>query len=232
MSLARLIALLQGRALFFSCPDRFGDAFEGSAPHPNVIGRQEMVDLAIRDGMTPEQARLVYDHSHIQQSATSWVGVNCWHMNEHESAAMWKLYVDGGEGIAIKSTFARLRDAFLAVERPIFIGAVTYINYETEPIADNNLFAPFMFKRTSFAHEREMRALVWKFPDFHLGDDYATRPMGDGVNVPADVETLIESIRVAPSSPRWFVEVVEAVVRVFGLSFEVAQSSLDSTALW
>ena len=34
--------------------------------------------------------------------------VNCWHINEHESAAMWDLYLKSNEGIAIQSTYQKL----------------------------------------------------------------------------------------------------------------------------
>ena len=34
--------------------------------------------------------------------------INCWHLNDHESAAMWKLYLKSNEGIVIQSTFTNL----------------------------------------------------------------------------------------------------------------------------
>ena len=34
--------------------------------------------------------------------------VSSWCLNDHESAAMWPLYVQGNEAIAVQSTFGRL----------------------------------------------------------------------------------------------------------------------------
>src|ERR1017187_2968717 len=40
--------------------------------------------------------------------------ISCWHENEGESVAMWKLYVSGREGVAIKTTVGRLERALTA----------------------------------------------------------------------------------------------------------------------
>src|SRR5258705_185923 len=42
-------------------------------------------------------------------------GIISWHMNEFESAAMWQLYANFDEGIAIRSTYKRLRDCFWTI---------------------------------------------------------------------------------------------------------------------
>jgi len=33
--------------------------------------------------------------------------INCWHISDHESVAMWKLYAAGAPGIAVRSTVER-----------------------------------------------------------------------------------------------------------------------------
>jgi hypothetical protein len=38
--------------------------------------------------------------------------INGWHYNEYESAAMWDLYSQANAGIAIQSTYRKLRDSF------------------------------------------------------------------------------------------------------------------------
>ena len=43
--------------------------------------------------------------------------VSCWHMGEFESEAMWRLYARERDGIAIKTVFARFKDAFWATKR-------------------------------------------------------------------------------------------------------------------
>jgi hypothetical protein len=35
--------------------------------------------------------------------------ISCWHMNEHESAAMWKLYSSSNDAVCIRSVYRHLR---------------------------------------------------------------------------------------------------------------------------
>jgi len=49
--------------------------------------------------------------SEINRNWPKFNAINCWHMNDHESAAMWKLYLKSDEGIAIQSTYRKLKDA-------------------------------------------------------------------------------------------------------------------------
>ena len=39
------------------------------------------------------------------------IAVNCWHLSEYESMAMWKIY-SREKGIAIQTTIQKLKDAF------------------------------------------------------------------------------------------------------------------------
>ena len=51
-----------------------------------------------------------------------------WHMSEHESAAMWKLYARTEEAVCIRSTYARLQKA---LPDDVYLGRVQYIDYVT-----------------------------------------------------------------------------------------------------
>jgi hypothetical protein len=68
--------------------------------------------------------------------------VNCWHMNEHESAAMWRLYSQADEAICVQSTFARLADAVQLVFR--------------DPVAGNQRVEPKMDPSPSKGQGREI----------------------------------------------------------------------------
>src|SRR5208283_5194086 len=86
-----------------------------------------------------------------------WSFVNCWHMNEVESAAMWKIYSTSKDSVCLQTTFARLRDVL--PEDDVYIGVVNYISYDRDMIPDDNGLWPLFHKRKSFEHERELRAL-------------------------------------------------------------------------
>src|SRR5258706_406031 len=51
--------------------------------------------------------------------------VNCWHVNEGESAAMWDLYANS-KGIAIRSTVGRLKKSLRPEQRKIALCKVEY----------------------------------------------------------------------------------------------------------
>jgi len=153
--------------------------------------------------------------------------VNSWHLNEGEAAAMWELYLKTFEGIALETTCGRLRDSFCAEKsQKVFIGTVSYIDYETEPVPRSNAFFLARHKRTSFAHEQELRALIWLLvnPD----NDIKTAPP-EGVNVRLDLTRLIRKVFVSPSAGSWYVEVVATLLEKFGYgAIPVVQSRLYS----
>jgi hypothetical protein len=92
--------------------------------------------------------------------------VNCWHVNEQESTAMWKLYASSHQAIAIQSTFSQLNKSLPCNfdESPIYLGLVNYIDYENERVLKGDIqdlldpLKPLAYKRKSFEHERELRA--------------------------------------------------------------------------
>ena len=54
----------------------------------------------------------------------------------------------------------------------------------------------------------------------------------DGISVPVDLQKLIQNIYVAPTSPKWFVELVKSITRKYGLNKPVLQSALDSKPVY
>jgi hypothetical protein len=52
-------------------------------------------------------------------------------MNDHESDALWKLYLKGSQGIAIQSTAERVKSSFEKTgTHPVYMAVVEYIDYE------------------------------------------------------------------------------------------------------
>ena len=57
-----------------------------------------------------------------RRSMGKYIFVNSWHENDSESLAMWKLYDPTGYGIAVVSSFDRLRSSLAANEEIIYVG--------------------------------------------------------------------------------------------------------------
>ncbi len=231
MDFTKFVSLIDTRCLFFTRADKFEDPFEGSWPLHNLKAMKNAPD----ELSTEDKEIYLKSYAHIGRVSKSWLkfaAINCWHMNEHESAAMWKLYLKSDEGIAVQSTYNRLRSSITDNEH-VNLGVVKYIDYETEWIDGRlNLLAPFVHKRKSFEHEREVRAMVTKWPNVEGTIDANHETIGNGLMIKVDIEHLIEQIYIAPSTPDWFSDLVRAVINRYGYVFNVVQSKLSEQPIF
>jgi len=92
MDFTKLVSLIDSRCLFFSRADQLGDPFEGSYPRSNVKARLAGTHWLFPDN-EPVLPALSLMMKKLNKEWPMHLAVNCWHMNEHESAAMWKLYL-------------------------------------------------------------------------------------------------------------------------------------------
>lgn len=114
--------------------------------------------------------------------------VNCWHMNDHESYLMWKVY--GSRGCAIQTNYERLVASFEGKSPDIYGCVIGYIDYERDRIPIGNIFRSVAYKDLPYTDEKEFRLLYWK-PDM-IDQDI---PVGEkGLKVEIDVNMLINNI--------------------------------------
>jgi hypothetical protein len=109
MGLTKFVWMLQRGAIFFARADKLGDPYEGHYTRSSVLAEEEFVKLVHNptDGRPPTETEA--DNLRKQYKAhLDNVGkvklemfVSSWHMNEEESAAMWKLYTTLDESIVI-----------------------------------------------------------------------------------------------------------------------------------
>jgi len=220
MDFTKLVSLLEQEALFFCRSDKLGDPFEGSLTKATVAAiEKEFADI-------PEEqlSKLTGGYKEWQRCTV----LNCWTMSDHESAALWVQYLQSPEGVAIQSTFGRLTESFVAGgDRPVYVGTVHYIDYETDLVPVSNAMYPFLYKRKSFEHEHEVRAVIFKIPTEDGKINWEFEPFESGGEyVSIDIDRLIEAIYVSPTAPGWFKVLVESVVARYGLDTPVINSSL------
>jgi hypothetical protein len=232
--LAKFLSLLDRSALYFPRVDTLDDPFEGLYTKSSAaVEELTFEEWKLRSNIDDEgtykgfvgMQRNVRQFSKLQREITF---VNSWYCQEHESAAMWSSYLKTQEGIAIQSTYQRLTEAFANyAEYEIFIGMVSYMEYDCQAISGGNILLPLMSKRKSFEHEHELRAVIWTMQ--HGKNEWgAANKLKEvkGIYVPAALERLIERVYVAPTAPDWVRELLESLVRRFGLSAPVQKSSL------
>ena len=223
----KFVSLLDSNCLWFCRADKFQDPLEGSYPKMNVETRGKITGVPPK--YLPYVEKILKGMSETKRDWPRYTAINCWHINEHESSAMWSLYLKSNEGIAIQSTYNMLKDSFTKTKEDVYIGKVNYIDYEHQVIEDANLYSPFIYKRKSYEHERELRAIVMKPPPLgRKGLDFTVDTIDFGINIPVIIDALIESVYIAPSAPDWFGQLVESALKKYGYTFPINQSTIYS----
>ena len=211
LDLSKFLDLLMSRKLFMSRSDKFEDQYEGTFSEPTY---EEIKKLSENN---PEF--LDYYKSHREK-----VVVSSWHINEYESFAMWQIFTQNNEGLAIQSTIGRLQKALKPeINYSQFIGEVNYIDYKKEYIPFDDMFFPFMFKRKSFQYEREVR-IISDFSESNI-------KINDGLKIDVDINQLIEKIYIHPKSENWYKKLVIELVSKLDYTIEIEKSDLESDIL-
>ncbi|RTY71191.1 hypothetical protein EKM05_12780 [Flavobacterium sp. GSP27] len=211
LDLSKFLDLLLSQKLFMSRSDKFEDQYEGTFSEPTF---EEIKKLSIDN---PDF--LNYYKTHREK-----VAISSWHINEYESFAMWQIFTQNSEGLAIQSTIGRLQQA-LGPETNFnqYIGEVNYIDYKKEHIPFDDLFFPFLFKRKSFQYEGEVRIIT------DIGE--SDIKINDGLKINVDINQLIEKIYIHPKSENWYKNLVIQLVKQLGFNFTIEKSDLESDIL-
>jgi len=215
LDFTKFISMLEKSSLFFVFMSFLNDPFEGSIS-------------AINNGLRPSLfEKKLFEKKIDREQLRSRVAVSSWHMNTQESAAMWKLYAQTNEAVCVQSTYSLLRKTLPPVFR---ISEMNYVDYNSDYIPEYHPLAPFVFKRKSFEHEHELRALIdLKEADSTLHEFLGVEVSQYGIYKTADLTGLIQKVYVAPESPDWFYDLVQSVCKTYKMSnIPVVRSSLET----
>jgi hypothetical protein len=213
----KFVSLLENQELVFPRADQLDDPYEGAISRESV----KLLRAVLQKEGAPPQAADVFLQNlpRVRQE----MFLSCWYVSDHESAAMWKLYLQSSEGVAIRSDSDALSEALDRAPLKGRISLVRYVDYEQTPIPFGNLFFPYVHKRLSFAHENELRAVIWSIEDANK-----TQISADATTVSIDIKPtdLIKSVHVSPTAPRWFGGLVEQILKRYGCTVPVVRSNL------
>ncbi|MCT4612162.1 MAG: hypothetical protein N4A47_02180 [Clostridia bacterium] len=200
MDLFKFVSMLENNALFFTKASIFDDDFEGSLPKINHANRKHLYN---------EKYNRV---SELNKALKEFTCVSCWHLDTHESEAMWKLYSDNKMGIAIKTTMGNLIDCFKAVEDDIYLAKVRYVDYENDYINIDEDRELYYYKRDIYESENEIRLVHSKNEDMVYGHF-----------IECDLNKMINEVYVLGHD----IEVIREAVLKGSYSFEVKSSILN-----
>jgi len=245
MSLAKFLSLLTKSSIYFCQARKFRneDPYEGSLSRPNLIFYQLMKNEAFArqffqvasDQPLPFNYLDVYSPDQQKRMGdifASTVFINCWHISEHENAFLWSMYASPSDGIAIRSTVGRLKTSIEKEKRGIYIGPVAYIDYNIEPIPEDNRLNPFFRKRKSFEAEHELRACFMELINGVGLSENALTANPAGHYVSCDTHALVDEVFVSPAAAQWYADAVSEVALKFGPGFSVRKSSLLDPAIF
>ncbi|MFC6096740.1 hypothetical protein ACFPVY_08770 [Flavobacterium qiangtangense] len=211
LDLSKFLDLLMSQKLFMSRSDKFEDQYEGTFSEPTF---EEIKKIAENN---PE-------FLDVYKTQRKNVVISSWHINEYESFAMWQIFTQNSEGLAIQSTIGRIQESLhLENQFEQHIGEVNYIDYKKEYIPFDDDFFPFLFKRKSFQYEREVR-IISNLSSRNLN-------INEGVKIEVDINKLIEKIYIHPKSENWYKNLVIQLVKQLGFDFKIGKSDLESDIL-
>lgn len=255
MSIEKLIDLLENKTLFFAPLSYYikSDPFEGYMPKPAVeafsslfLGEFGNIRNVLEDALklkgtdqnviskkissldeylAGQKEDIKTSYINIAKSLT----VNCWHANDVESEAMWKLYSENGNGIAIKTSIASLKSSIESMdqEHEVRVGAVKYLDYSDKKLTPSDCIvdgstAP-LIKRSSFSHENEVRLYI--FSKLNNPYDRELNPSPKLVNV--DISQMIEAIYISPYANSLF----EASINTLCARYNIPQEKIIQSDL-
>jgi hypothetical protein len=141
--------LIKTGELYFQRADLFDDESEGLPPEKYlpILG---LNPLDLRD-------RQELDHSigSLAQFREACY-ICCWHLFREETYGMWKQF--GEDGVAICSRYRLLKSALGVLGDRAFLGLV---RYGSQDLTGWNALRFVTTKRTRYAGEQEVRALLW-----------------------------------------------------------------------
>jgi hypothetical protein len=243
MDLSKFISILEEKQLFLTRLDKFDDKFEGGYPIEDFLSNAHKLL-----GSFGEKLFSTSRKSFIEALTVAYkygFFANCWHINNFESFGMWKVYLNGPEGIAIKTSIGNLRKSINQDNsNKVTYGKVKYLDYDKESILsvyeknkkDGIYTPPFpvFFKRKAFEYEKEFRIMSMYEAGVSTEENIIEKLLkfklsaADSIKINVDLNELIQEIYVSPFAGLWYFDMVKKLVKRYGFNIPINQSSLNS----
>lgn len=162
MDFSKYVDMLTTNTLYFTRADKFEDPYDCS--WMQFFGEPYTQLSSVTPTEAKERTRQVNTYERL------FVYLNCWHINYHQSAALWKLYSENKyETIAIQTTLGKLKSEIENKWSPDGGPHIVKVKYVFQDTGENEgrLFsdlsrANIIYKRPSFEHEKELRAYIYQ----------------------------------------------------------------------
>lgn len=221
MDLAKLVSLLETKAVWLARADTFRDKHEGRFPDEMRALTEKAYKSLPSDDPSP-----VKNAEDFQDYLLKNTFISCWHKNIDENMAMWEIYGRDANAIAVQTTVRRIRDGTDSSDLngySLHLKPVVYQRAEDVqgvlPYEDC-----FFRKRPHFAFEQEVRISLDRY-----SPSAPTKDTLYGHRLRCSIDVLIESIYVHPDSAVWFLDVVNSIATRYPVNTEVKRGAFGNT---
>lgn len=220
MNFTKFADLLLSKSIFFAKAGKLSDQYEFNLTE--IHEEQILTEFTkLYDKEKAQETLKIFQNT--MENHREKFYVSCWSEYDEESYALWKIYLNGQDGVSIRTDFKSLKKAFEDNEGFYEIGKVEYTDKLSKYLNPKLTFK----KRKYYQYENEVRIAYYsaKF-DLRVIDDYnlTNRPTSleefeelhsKGFKQKLDLKTLIKEIRISPFSnisfERLVVELLEQV---------------------
>lgn len=172
-----------------------------------------------------------------------WVYVSCWHSEPEESHAMWRIYGESNEAVAIQTTERDIRLAWLdeASGMHSYLDDVRYklpeaadlrvpeqvevLHYNKKPTHDERATFAALFsflKHSGYAFEKELRLVA-----IDVNATVKKKNPLSGIRLPLTAtHELIRQVILHPAAAPWFEKLVVETLSRYGVKASVRRSTL------
>lgn len=213
LGLDKFLDLIVSKELFFTNAAKMTDKYEGLIPKRN---QEYLLHQIKKEGFSLKNAE-IESQFRLQQinSLRKLTLLNCWTISQHESYALWKIYLGGAKtGVAIKTTVGKLTRAIKNGKDPfdedIFISRVNYSDFIKDKPEDR--FNVITTKNNFYEYEKELRLFIFNYP-LSEGGTKTPYNLAIGRRYKVDIQELIDEIYLSPFTGRWFDHTLNELIK-------------------
>jgi hypothetical protein len=217
MDLPKFLDLLQSKTLFFARVDelRKSDKFECAImrrpPNQKIDFENQIKPPVIGLGSIYKKFIEQLEEDKINEKILNNVFINCWHINEKECNAMWKIYSDK-MGLSITTSSDKLDDYLYQKVGEGNFCAMPVFYMGSEEISTKTAKTPFLSwfcKNEEFKYEKEFRCLI---------RDTCDSKQKSHIKLEIDLEQIIDEIYISPYAPNWYESCIKNLCNTYGIS--------------
>lgn len=229
LSLAKFHSLLFKKTLFFSPISSMTDKHEGTIfTNEGVARLQALMELAQYPKEDVEKVReKIRGEQETLDKLKTFVAINCWNLADHESFALWKIYVPSGEGVAIRTSRSKLVSKIDKQYAPYITQAM--VRYASDQTGFDA--SVFFKKHLPYRYEGEYR-LALDCVNMKGHEDFRSKLIQQlaekgGLEIPLVDLNFIDEIIISPFVGKWFFDVVENLVAASGAKCKIVSSAIN-----